>query len=185
MFYKLNETHTEDLFRSYAAVVGDSHAIINVAVDLIEQITALNLKIAMDTFNNSAQHAHAVMEVEHPHQALSLHAEQIHPLSEKLVGYSADLFQITNNASAKMAELLNANLKEMGKDLERHAINAAQNSPLASEVALAAIKSASEFNKSAYEKMNETVEKATQAAQAQASVTKAAAKKSSRKAAAN
>ena len=168
MIYLSNENHADDHIRSHANLIGESHALMNVAVDMIDQLTTLNLKIAMNALHDGAQHAQLLLEVDHPHQVISLHAEKIHPVSEMLVEYAVELFQITNVASAKMTELLNSRFQEMSKELERRATEAAHKSPIASEVALAAVKTATDASKAAYDKIVDTAKQATELAQKQA-----------------
>ena len=168
MIYLSNENHADDHIRSHASLIGESHALMNVAVDMIDQLTTLNLKIAMNALHDGAQHAQLLLEVDHPHQVISLHAEKIHPVSEMLVEYAVELFQITNVASAKMTELLNSRFQEMSKELERRATEAAHKSPIASKVALAAVKTATDASKAAYDKIVDTAKQATGLAQKQA-----------------
>ena len=64
MIYLSNENHADDHIRSHANLIGESHALMNVAVDMIDQLTTLNLKIAMNALHDGAQHAQLLLEVD-------------------------------------------------------------------------------------------------------------------------
>ena len=160
MFYQV-DNKSETILRSSAALVGDSHALLSLAVETLDKLTSLNLKYAQHAVNHGVQHAHSVLKTEHAHEVIALHAEKIHPTSEAIVTYTVELFEITNDASTKVTALLNANFEEMGQELEQRTFEAAKNLTLAPEVVVAAVKEATEASKLAYARAIDATKQAT------------------------
>lgn len=151
MFEQIDQSTKDNFLRANAALIGDSHAMMSVAVDTIEQLAALNLKHAMDAVSIGAEHAFTILDTEHLHEAIALHAEQFHPASEKFLAYTVELFQITNAASSKMTSMLNAHFEEMSQGLELRSLEAAQKSLISPDIAVAVVKEASAATKNVYE----------------------------------
>lgn len=153
MFAQIDQDAVNGMYRINAAILNDSHAVMSVTIDALEELTALAIKHAVDAVNSSAEHANFVLSSEHPHQIINLSAKQIEPASEKMIAMTAEIFRITNTASEKIKDLVNSHLKIIGRDLEASTIEAAQKSLISPEVAIAAVKAATKASKAGYERV--------------------------------
>jgi phasin family protein len=131
-----------------------------------ERLSALNFNATKAAFEDSVNHAKALMSVKDPQEFMSLSAASAQPALEKAIAYSRGVYEVATQAQAEVKKLAEAQAAEMNENVTSLIDNVTKNAPAGSEAAVTAVKSAMAAANSAYDSFTKVVKQATDIAEA-------------------
>ncbi len=159
------------------AILGLAHA--NFAA--FEKISALNFNAAKGVFEDSVNHAKALLTVKDVQELVQVNVAAAQPTLEKAINYSRSVYEVTSASQAELTRFVEAQAAEFNRTVAGLLDKLAKNAPAGSDVAVAAVRSALAAANSAYDNMSKVAKQATEIAEANFEAASSAATKESRK----
>ncbi|MDR1890437.1 MAG: phasin family protein [Zoogloeaceae bacterium] len=148
------------------AVVDSMLSLAATALDSAERIAALNLNTARSVLEDSVTNTKAILNVKDPQEALSLQASLAQPNVEKAVAYTRSIYEISDQAKEGIAKQISANFADWQKQSSQLLENFSKSSPVGSDVAVAAVRSAIAATNSAFDSLNKAAKQVSEIAEA-------------------
>lgn len=142
----------------------------------LEKLSALNFNATKNAFEDSLNHAKALMSVKDVQEIVNVNAAATQPAVEKIIAWQRSVYELASESQAEYTRYFEAQTQEINKSAATYIDKFAKNAPAGSDVAVAAVKSAMAAANSAYDSMTKAAKQATELAEANmAAVTSAAA----------
>jgi phasin family protein len=113
----------------------------NLSIENAEHLIYLNLESAKSAIEESAEQAKALTEVKDIQELAAVRAKAAETSFEKSLAYYRSLYELANDAQAKVAQLLEEQFNTFNQNVVTAVETAARSAPAGAEVAIAAIKS--------------------------------------------
>jgi phasin family protein len=156
----------EQLSAANKAVVDSMLSLAATALDSAERVAALNLNTVRSVLEDSVTSAKAFINVKDPQEALSLQASMAQPNVEKAVAYTRSIYEISDQAKESIARQAAANFADWQKQSSSLMEQISKSSPVGSDVAVAALKSAMSAANSAFDSLNKAAKQFSEIAEA-------------------
>jgi phasin family protein len=137
----------------------------NKAFEGVEKLIELNVQVAKTAMNENVENAKRALSVRDAQQLMTLQAEIVQPLAEKMVAYSRHLYNIANETQTAFTKTSESELQQGAKKLQSLVEEMTKSAPAGSEAAIQAIKQAVAAANNAYETSQKAVKQATDIAQ--------------------
>lgn len=138
---------------------------INASFGNLERLTALNINTARALLDDNLNNTRAFMAAKDVRELVGLQAAMAQPLVEKLAAYNRSVYEIASQNQAELARLVEGQVADLNKQFTTALDSAAKSAP-ASDVAVAAVKSALAAANSAYDNANKVVKQVAEIAEA-------------------
>lgn len=148
------------------AVVDSLLSLASTALDSAERVAALNLNTARSVLEDSVSNTKALLNVKDPQEALSLQASLAQPNVEKAVAYTRSIYEISDQAKENIARQVSANFADWQKQSSSLMEQVSKSSPVGSDVAVAALKSAIAATNSAFDSMSKAAKQVSEITEA-------------------
>jgi phasin family protein len=148
------------------AVVDSMLSLAATALDSAERVAALNLNTVRSVLEDSVANTRALLSVKDPQEALSLQASLAQPSVEKAVAYTRSIYEISDQAKEKITRQVASDFSDWQKQSSNLMDQISKSSPVGSDVAVAALKSAITAANSAFDSMNKAVQQVSEIAEA-------------------
>ncbi|MDR2637281.1 MAG: phasin family protein [Zoogloeaceae bacterium] len=148
------------------AVVDSLLSLASTALDSAERVAALNLNTARSVLEDSVSNTKALLNVKDPQEALSLQASLAQPSVEKAVAYTRSIYEISDQAKENIARQVSANFADWQKQSSSLMEQVSKSSPVGSDVAVAALKSAIAATNSAFDSMSKAAKQVSEITEA-------------------
>jgi len=132
----------------------------------MEKLVELNLQAARASFEETAEHAKALLSAKDAQEIMALQASLIQPASEKAVSYSRQVYEIASGTQAEVAKVAEAQLAGAQEKMTSLVDTALKNAPAGSENAAALVRSAVSAANNAYESVQKAAKQAAGVAEA-------------------
>ena len=132
----------------------------------LQQLSALNLKVAKSAFEESVSYTKSLLGAKDPQSFASLSAAAAQRALEEAIAYSRSVYEIATQSQAEMTKFAEAQTGELNKNIVGYLDNVAKNAPAGSDVAIAAVKSALAATNSAYDSIGRATKHASELAAA-------------------
>ena len=144
----------------------------------IEKLSALNFNATKSAFEDSLNHAKALMNAKDVQDFMNVNVAATQPAIEKLIAWQRSVYELASQSQAEYTRYFEAQAQEVNKNAATYIEKFAKNAPAGSDVAVAAVKSAMAAANSAYDSLTKAAKQATELAEANmAAVTAAATSK--------
>lgn len=130
-----------------------------------QKLIKLNHALTQANLARSFSHCQALLDSKSPQQLLSLHVAQIKPLTEQLSAYGWETFSIVFDASTEFNKSADAAQAQMQKFIFETVESLAKSSPINSESALSAFKSAMNAGQEAIQSAQNSARQAVELAE--------------------
>ena len=150
---------------------------------MFEKLSALNFNTTKSVFEDSLQHAKALLNAKDVQEVVNLNVSAAQPSLEKFIAYSRSVYEVTSQNQAELTKFLENQGSELNRNVVAFLDKYAKNAPAGSDVAVAAVKSALAAANSAYDSLTKVAKQATEIAEANFTAATAAASKDKKKAA--
>lgn len=141
----------------------------------LEKLSALNFNATKSVFEDSMNHAKALMNVKDVQEVVNVNVAATQPSIEKIIAWQLSVYELASQSQAEYTRYFEAQTQELNKGATTYIDKFAKNAPAGSDVAIAAVKSAMAAANSAYDSMTKAAKQATELAEANmAAVTSAA-----------
>jgi phasin family protein len=145
------------------------------SIDSMEKLAELNLQATKASFEESAGHIRAMLSAKDVKELGDLAVASTQPNSDKLTAYAKHVYDITSEASAEVAKLMEKAFADGNKQLTVAIESISKNAPAGSEGIVTFVKQAVTAANSAVDQMNKATKQAVEMAEANiAAATKAA-----------
>lgn len=131
----------------------------------VERLAALNVNTARTLLDDSISNTRALVSVKDVRDLVGLQSSMLQPMVEKLASYNRSVYEIASQSQTEIARILEVQVAEMNKQFATVLDSAAKNAP-ASDVAVAAVKSALAAANSAYDNANKVAKQVAEIAEA-------------------
>ncbi|MDR3054027.1 MAG: phasin family protein [Zoogloeaceae bacterium] len=159
-------TSPEQFAATNKAVVDSLLSLAATTLDSAERIAALNLNTARSVLEDSVTNTKAILNVKDPQEALSLQASLAQPNVEKAVAYTRSIYEIGDQAKEGFAKQISSTFADWQKQSSQLLENFSKSSPVGSDVAVAAVRSAIAATNSAFESLNKAAKQVSEIAEA-------------------
>ncbi|WP_424195266.1 phasin family protein [Ampullimonas aquatilis] len=156
----------EQLAAAHKANLETFFGLTHKAFEGVEKLVELNLAVVKETIAESKDKADALLSVKDVQELLSLQANLVQPLTEKLAAYSRHVYDITASAQSEFTKVAEATIADSSKKVSALVDSASKNAPAGSETAVAVVKSAIAAANNAYDSINKAAKQAVEAAEA-------------------
>jgi len=144
----------------------------------IEKLSALNFNATKSAFEDSLNHAKALMNAKDVQDFMNVNVAATQPAIEKMIAWQRSVYELASQSQAEYTRYFEAQAQEVNKNAATYIEKFAKNAPAGSDVAVAAVKSAMAAANSAYDSLTKAAKQATELAEANmAAVTAAATSK--------
>ena len=144
----------------------------------IEKLSALNFNATKSAFEDSLNHAKALMNAKDVQDFMNVNVAATQPTIEKVIAWQRSVYELASQSQAEYTRYFEAQAQEINKNAATYIEKFAKNAPAGSDVAVAAVKSAMAAANSAYDSLTKAAKQATELAEANmAAVTAAATSK--------
>ena len=149
----------------------------------LEKLSALNFNATKNAFEDSMNHAKALMNVKDVQEFMNVNVAMTQPAIEKVIAWQRSVYELASQSQAEYTRYFEAQAQELNKTAAGYLDKFAKNAPAGSDVAIAAVKSAMAAANSAYDSMTKAAKQATELAEANMAAVTAAATSTKKKAA--
>lgn len=132
----------------------------------VEHLVALNLGVARSLVDESVANAKAIASAQDAQELIALQTPQAQPLIEKAVAYARGAYAITSEGRDKLAEVLESQIAEIGKEAAAALDMAARSAPMGYGEFFAACQSGIASANLAFDSMLKAAKQATEMAEA-------------------
>jgi phasin family protein len=132
----------------------------NTSLATAERLAALNLNTARAFIADSAANSSALLAVKDVQGFIALQTTLAKPAVEKAVAYSRSVYEILNESSNGLTQVVEGQTAEIKKNFSAAIEQSLKNAPAGSESVVVAVKSALAQADSAYEKMTQSAKQA-------------------------
>lgn len=187
----MSNPNIEQLAAAQQANVEVMSALLRTAFSGVERLTAINLAVTRDFFNNTVAGTQQLMSAKDASDLSKLNAELAKPGVEKLVDYSRSVYDLVAEMQKEITSVLEAQYSSFTKNASSAVDKATAGAPLGGDVFAATMKSMLGASTKAFDSMTSmakqlsdiaetNVQAATKATAKATSATTAAAKKTSK-----
>jgi len=155
-------TTPENFFSASKVNVEAALAIAQAQFAVVEKLAALNLATAKAAFEEAADHMKASLEVRDPQELAKLNSSLAQPGLEKAVAYARSVYDVTSQAQANVAKVLEAHGAELNRTVASSIDGIARNAPAGSDAAINVVKSAFAAFNTAYDGMSKVAKQASE-----------------------
>jgi len=148
-----------------------------------EKLSALNFNATKSAFEDSMNHAKALMNVKDVQELVEVNTAAAQPAIEKVIAWQRSVYELASQSQAEYTRYVEAQAQELNKNAATYLDKFAKNAPAGSDIAVAAMKSAMAAANSAYDNMTKAAKQATELAEANMAAVTAAATSTKKKAA--
>ena len=141
----------------------------------LEKLAALNFNATKGAFEDSMNHAKALMNVKDVQEFVNVNSAVTQPTIEKIIAWQRSVYELAAQSQAEYTRYFEAQAQEINKSAATYLDKFAKNAPAGSDVAVAAVKSALAAANSAYDSMTKAAKQATELAEANMAAVTAAA----------
>jgi phasin family protein len=142
------------------AVVDSLTTLANTSLVGTERLAALNLNAARAFFSDSAANVGALLTAKDPQTLFALQGSLSRPAIEKAVAYSRSVYEILNESSNGLTQVIEDQAAEIKKNFSAAIEQSLKNAPAGSEPVVAVVKSALAQADSAYETLAQSAKQA-------------------------
>jgi phasin family protein len=186
----MSNPNIEQLAAAQQANVEVMSALLRTAFSGVERLTAINLAVTRDFFNNTVAGTQQLMAAKDASDLSKLNAELAKPGVEKLVDYSRSVYDLVSEMQKEITSVLEAQYSSFTKNASSAVEKATAGAPIGGDVFAATMKSMLGASTKAFDSMTsmakqlsdiaETNVQAATKATSKTSATTAAAKKTSK-----
>jgi phasin family protein len=187
----MSNPNIEQLAAAQQANVEVMSALLRTAFSGVERLTAINLAVTRDFFNNTVAGTQQLMSAKDASDLTKLNAELAKPGVEKLVDYSRSVYDLVAEMQKEITSVLEAQYSSFTKNASSAVEKATAGAPIGGDVFAATMKSMLGASTKAFDSMTSmakqlsdiaetNVQTATKATTKATSATTAAAKKTSK-----
>lgn len=187
----MSNPNIEQLAAAQQANVEVMSALLRTAFSGVERLTAINLAVTRDFFNNTVAGTQQLMSAKDASDLSKLNAELAKPGVEKLVDYSRSVYDLVAEMQKEITSVLEAQYSSFTKNASSAVEKATAGAPIGGDVFAATMKSMLGASTKAFDSMTSmakqlsdiaetNVQAATKATTKATSATTAAAKKTSK-----
>jgi phasin family protein len=151
---------------------------------IFERWSTLNMNATKTAFEDSVNHAKALLGAKDVQEFVNLNAAAAQPALEKAIAYSRSVYEVATQSQAEMTKAVEAQAAELNRNFVGFLDKVSKNAPAGSDVAVAAVKSALAAANTAYDSFTKVAKQASEIAEANFSAVTTAAKETRKKAAA-
>ena len=149
-----------------------------------ERWSTLNLNATKAAFEDSMNHAKALLGAKDAQEFINLNAAAAQPALEKAIAYSRSVYEVAAQSQAELTKAVESQAAELNKNVVGFLDKVSKNAPAGSDVAVAAVKSALAAANTAYDSFTKVAKQATEIAEANFTAVTTAAKETRKKVAA-
>jgi len=149
----------------------------------LEKLSALNFNATKSVFEDTMNHAKALMNVKDVQEFMNVNVAATQPAIEKAIAWQRSVYELASQSQAEYTRYFEAQAQEVNKSTASYLDKFAKNAPAGSDVAVAAVKSVLAAANSAYDSMTKAAKQATELAEANMAAVTAAATSAKKKAA--
>ncbi len=149
-----------------------------------ERWSTLNMNATKAAFEDSMNHAKALLGAKDVQEFINLNAAAAQPALEKAIAYSRSVYEVAAQSQAELTKAVEAQAAELNRNVVGFLDKVSKNAPAGSDVAVAAVKSALAAANSAYDSFTKVAKQATEIAEANFTAVTTAAKETRKKVAA-
>jgi phasin family protein len=149
-----------------------------------EKLAALNFNASKAAFEESMNHARALMNAKDIQEYVNINVAAAQPSLEKAIAYSRSIYELSTQQQAELTKFFESQAGEFNRSIVGLLDKYAKNAPAGSDVAVAAVKSALAAANSAYDSFAKVAKQATEIAEANIAAATAAVSKETKKKAA-
>jgi phasin family protein len=149
-----------------------------------ERWSNLNLNATKAAFEDSMNHAKALLGAKDAQEFINLNAAAAQPALEKAIAYSRSVYEVVAQSQAELTKAAEAQAAELNRSVVGFLDKVSKNAPAGSDVAVAAVKSALAAANTAYDSFTKVAKQATEIAEANFTAVTTAAKETRKKVAA-
>jgi phasin family protein len=131
-----------------------------------EKLAALNFNVTKSAFEDSMNHAKALLNAKDVQEYVNLNVAAAQPNLEKAIAFSRSVYELATQSQAEATKLFEGQAGEYNKTVVGFLDKVAKNAPAGSDVAVAAVKSALAAANSAYDSFTKVAKQATEIAEA-------------------
>lgn len=132
----------------------------NTALASAERVAALNLNTARSVLEDGVSNTKALLGVKDVQEALSVQSTLAQPNVEKAVAYSRSVYEILNESTAGLTQVVEGQSAELKKNFTAAIEQTLKNAPAGTESVVVAVKAAMAQADSALEQMNQSAKQA-------------------------
>lgn len=141
----------------------------------LEKLAALNFNATKGAFEDSMNHAKALMNVKDVQEFVNINSAAAQPTIDKIIAWQRSVYELATQSQAEYTRYFENQTQELNKGAATYIDKFAKNAPAGSDVAIAAVKSAMAAANSAYDSMTKAAKQATELAEANMAAVTAAA----------
>jgi phasin family protein len=149
-----------------------------------ERWSTLNMNATKAAFEDSVNHAKALLGAKDVQEFINLNAAAAQPALEKAIAYSRSVYEVATQSQAELTKAVESQAAELNRNVVGFLDKVSKNAPAGSDVAVAAVKSALAAANSAYDSFTKVAKQASEIAEANFSAVTTAAKETRKKVAA-
>jgi len=146
-----------------------------------ERWSTLNMNATKAAFEDSVNHAKALLGAKDVQEFINLNAAAAQPAHEKAIASSRSVYEVAAQSQAELTRAIEAQAAELNRNVVGFLDKVSKNAPAGSDVAVAAVKSALAAANSAYDSFTKVAKQATEIAEANFTAVTTAAKETRRK----
>lgn len=136
---------SESLVAANHAAINSLINAVNAAIVTTEQLTTLNIGALRQALTDTASHTEALLTAKSPKDVADIQAEVAREAIEEVVSYSRSVFEISQDAANQVSGLVQSQFADASRIAQEVAEYAAKSAPFGADVALAAVKQASDL----------------------------------------
>ena len=146
-----------------------------------ERWSTLNMNATKAAFEDSVNHAKALLGAKDVQEFINLNAAAAQPALEKAIAYSRSVYEVATQSQAELTKAVEAQAAELNRNVVGFLDKVSKNAPAGSDVAVAAVKSALAAANTAYDSFTKVAKQASEIAEANFSAVTTAAKETRKK----
>jgi phasin family protein len=158
-------------------------ALANANFAAFEKLAALNFNASKTAFEDSVNHAKALLNAKDVQEFANLNVAAAQPSLEKAIAYSRSVYELAAQTQADLTRFAEGQAGELNRSIVGMLDKLAKNAPAGSDVAVAAVKSALAAANSAYDSFAKVAKQASEIAEANIAAASAVVTKERKKAA--
>ena len=146
-----------------------------------ERWSTLNMNATKAAFEDSVNHAKALLGAKDVQEFINLNAAAAQPALEKAIAYSRSVYEVATQSQAELTKAVESQAAELNRNVVGFLDKVSKNAPAGSDVAVAAVKSALAAANTAYDSFTKVAKQASEIAEANFSAVTTAAKETRKK----
>ena len=173
----------EQITAAQKASLDTSLGLLNTALDGFRKLVELNLQAVKSTLAESQDNVRETLSSRDPQELVALHARLMQPTADKIQSYNRQVFAILAATQAEVAKVTETQYEAHNRRVQTLVDSLGQSAPVASEAAVAALKSAITATNTLYETVQRTTRQAVEVTESNLNAAGAAASKATQQAA--